>query len=225
MHLAPSHYVGDSVYHNPRLNALYAHDLDIFRSILMGPEPDRSLRDYWQHNSRSTWFLQHPMLSKMRMDELQFVIPLEIHGDDAELHKRRSFSISTVSSALTVGSTWDHKLLLSCFDNGSASESTSTEIDCWICWGLMCATAGIYLDQDWRGRHFSKDYMPELHAKSGTRVAGPFRFVFAGHKGDQVCLHKCYKFENYWTSQEVCRSCGVPRLHLHAGMQPRYIYI
>ena len=46
------------------------------------------------------------MLSKMTPAELQFVVPLEIHGDDAELHKRRSFSISTVSSALTTGSTW-----------------------------------------------------------------------------------------------------------------------
>ena len=197
-----------------RLHALYTYDLDIFRSILLGPDPDKSISEYWQHNSTSTWFKRHPMLSKLSSPELQYIIPLEIHGDDAELHKRRSFTISTVSSALTCGSTWDHKLLLSCFDNSSAGESTSTEIDCWICWGLVCAAAGVYLDHDWYGRPFDKDYMPALHAKAGKRIAGEFRFVFAGHKGDQAYLHKCYKFENYWTSQEVCRSCSVPRLRL-----------
>lgn len=153
------------------------------------------------------------MLSKMSDTELMWTVPLEIHGDDAEMHKRRSFSISTVSSALTGGSTWDHKLLLSCFDNNSAGESTAGEIDCWICWGLACAAAGRYLDHDWHGRKFDADYMPKLAQRAGETIAGNFRFIFAGHKGDQVYLHKCYKFENYWTSQEVCRSCAVTRLH------------
>ena len=193
------------------MNSIYEYDLDIFQSIFLGRDADLNLREYWAHNSKSEWFKHHPMLSKMTPAELQFVVPLEIHGDDAELHKRRSFSISTVSSALTTGSTWDHKLLLSCFDNSCAGESTSTEIDCWICWGLVCAAAGKYLDYDWYGRRFSSSYMPQLAAKAGKPIAGDFRFVFAGHKGDQVYIHKCYKFENYWTSEEVCRSCAATR--------------
>ena len=188
--------------------------MDIFRSVMLGPDPDNSLPEYWKHNCTTKWFQEHPLLPKLSLAELHMVIPLEVHGDDAELHKRRSFSISTVSSALTTASTWDHKLLLSCFDNSAAGESTSTEIDCWICWGLVCATAGVYLDHDWHGRAFSKDYMPQLFQKAGRRIAGKFRFVFAGHKGDQVYLHKCYKFENYWTSQEVCRACAVPKRQL-----------
>ena len=149
------------------------------------------------------------MLSKMEPSQLQWVIPVEIHGDDAELHKRRSFSISTVSSALTTGATWDHKLLLSCFDNAAAGDSTSSEIDCWICWGLVCGAAGVYLDHDWHQKKFDQNYMPELARKAGQPIAGNFRFVFTGHKGDQAYLHKCYKFENYWTGHEVCRSCAV----------------
>ena len=207
-------YIAYTAYsQKPRLNALYHYDVEIFQSVLLGPEPDQTLSKFWACNSKTTWFQQHPMLSKLSPDELQWVIPLEEHGDDAELHKRRSFSISTVSSALTVpGSTWDHKLLLSCFDNSMAGESTSTEIDCWICWGLACASAGVYLDHDWHGHQFSASYMPNLYSKAGQRIAGEFRFVFSGHKGDQVYLHKCYKFENYWTGLEVCRSCAVAGL-------------
>ncbi|CAE7351165.1 unnamed protein product [Symbiodinium sp. CCMP2592] len=158
--------------------------------------------------------------------ELNFIIPLECHGDDAEMHKRRSFAICTVASALLGPgiATWDHKLLLSCFDNSAAGESTATEIDCWICWGLVCAAAGVYLDHDWYGRPFSPDYMPDLYAKAGKQIAGPFRFVFAGHKGDQKYLHACYKFENYWTSEEMCRSCAAskngssPMGYVHFGL-------
>ena len=107
-------------------------------------------------------------------------------------------------------------MLLSCFDNSVAGESTATEIDCWICWGLVCAAAGVYLDHDWYGQAFSPDYMPALYAKAGKQIAGPFRFVFAGHKGDQKYLHACYKFENYWTSEEMCRSCAASNLHIAA---------
>ena len=194
------------------MSSIYEYDLEIFQSIFLGNDADTNLREYWAQNSKSNWFKNHPMLSKLTAAELMYIIPLEIHGDDAELHKRRSFSISTVSSAVTTGSTWDHKLLLSCFDNSAAGESTSSEIDCWICWGLVCASAGKYLDHDWHGRKFDETYMPQLAKKAGRSIAGDFRFVFAGHKGDQVYIHKCYKFENYWTSDQVCRSCAAARM-------------
>ena len=199
-----------------RLNALYSFDIDLFQSLLLGPEPNKSISQYWEANRTTTWFQEHPLLSKVSKEELNFIIPLECHGDDAEMHKRRSFAICTVASALVGPSiaTWDHKLLLSCFDNSTASESTATEIDCWICWGLVCAAAGTYLDHDWYGRPFSPDYMPALYAKAGKQIAGRFRFVFAGHKGDQKYLHACYKFENYWTSEEVCRACAASNLHM-----------
>ena len=191
-----------------RFGALYEHDLTLFEHILLGTS---SLEEYWLRNAGTTWFKEHPLLSRLSMAELLRVIPIELHGDDAELHKRRSFSISTVSSALTSGATWEHKLLLSCFDNSSAGDSTASEIDSWHCWGVVCAMAGVYLDHDWYGRKFDENYFPELYAKAGSKVAGDFRFVFAGHKGDQVYLHKCYKFENYWTGQQVCRSCADSR--------------
>ncbi|OLP95623.1 hypothetical protein AK812_SmicGene22238 [Symbiodinium microadriaticum] len=171
------------MYYARSLSSIYEYDLEIFQSIFLGHDADSNLREYWAQNSKSNWFKNHPMLSKLTAAELMYVIPLEVHGDDAELHKRRSFSISTVSSALTTGSTWDHKLLLSCFDNSAAGESTSSEIDCWICWGLVCASAGKYLDHDWHGRKFDETYMPQLAKKAGRSIAGDFRFVFAGHKG------------------------------------------
>ena len=195
-----------------RFQALFTYDLEIFQSILLGPEPDKSLRLFWEANAETKWFKEHPLLSSMKAPDLQYVIPIEIHRDDAELHKRRSFSISTVSSALTSGATWDHKLLLSCFDNAAAGDSTSMEIDCWICWGLACGAAGVYLDHDWYGKRFDSGYMAELARKAGKPIAGKFRFIFSGHKGDQVYLHKCYKFENHWTGQEVCRSCAASGL-------------
>ena len=197
---------------------MYSFDIELFQSLLLGPEPDKRLSEYWEGNRTTTWFKDHPLLSKLSKDELNFIIPLECHGDDAEMHKRRSFAICTVASALLGAgiATWDHKLLLSCFDNSVAGESTATEIDCWICWGLVCAAAGVYLDHDWYGQAFSPDYMPALYAKAGKQIAGPFRFVFAGHKGDQKYLHACYKFENYWTSEEMCRSCAASNLHIAA---------
>ena len=195
---------------------MYSYDVDLFQSLLLGPEPDKSLSEYWDANRKTTWFKEHSLLSRLSKEQLNFIIPLECHGDDAEMHKRRSFTICTVASALLGPGivTWDHKLLLSCFDSSTAGESTATEIDEWICWGLVSAAAGVYLDHDWHGRQFDGNYMPALYAKAGTPIAGPFRFVFAGHKGDQKYLHACYKYENYWTSEEVCRSCADSRLHV-----------
>ena len=57
------------------------------------------------------------LCSKAHEENLNFCVPIEMHGDDASSHKRRSFRINTMSSAIAMfhsnarGSTLDTRLL------------------------------------------------------------------------------------------------------------------
>ena len=57
--------------------------------------------------------------------DLSKTIPLVIHGDDAESHRRRGFQVTTVASLLTPKkSSWDSRFVLWCLDNSRAVDET-----------------------------------------------------------------------------------------------------
>ena len=101
------------------------------------------------------WFKKHPYLSKMSAAGLRFIhmhanpvptacqppsmakdndlarcIPIELHGDDADAHRRRSFLITSFQSAVTKGSTMDTIFPIYCLENSQASEHTADLTAC-----------------------------------------------------------------------------------------------
>ncbi|CAE7385157.1 unnamed protein product [Symbiodinium sp. CCMP2592] len=97
---------------------------------------------------------------------------------------------------LSRGSTWDHKLLLSCFDNNSAGESTASEIDCWICWGLVCALLELTAkaaDSPWAG------------GNQEIRLAAAYTDFAAACKREKIRVNR------YGQVAEICdRGAGEP---------------
>ena len=75
-------------------------------------------------------------------------IPLLLHGDDAEVHRRRSFMVLTVGSAVVNANPWESKLLVYVGDNSQCISETYSSLDAWVCWSLVELLCGHYLDVD-----------------------------------------------------------------------------
>lgn len=131
-------------------------------------------------------------------DELQYIVPLVIHGDDADAHRRRSFQVLTMSSAVSDGSPWDTKIVLYCVDNSRVVEETFDTLDTWVVFGLLEIAHGKCLTIDPWGRRIERP--------SGS-LAGRYTGVLTNLKGDEKWLQKSLKLKNSWVSHSVCAIC------------------
>ncbi|CAE7361318.1 unnamed protein product [Symbiodinium natans] len=149
------------------------------------------MADFWDRNSSTEWF---------DMD-LKKTVPLVLHGDDAECHRRRSFMVVTWGSAVVHATPWDSKFVVYVGDNSQCDENCYTALDMWTTWSLVELMLGHWLDVDPWGRPFNR-------GKKGT-IANGWRAVLAFHKGDEKYMQKAYHMINSATSKNICFVCQV----------------
>lgn len=152
----------------------------------------------WVHESSALKaFIQH------KECDLSKTIPLVIHGDDAESHRRRSFTVTTFGGVVvTQCSLWDSKILLYVLDSSRVADTTQSTLDMWVCWSLVECQLGFFLDRD----PWGQEYAPHNGSRCG-RVCGEWIAVLTVHKGDEKYLQKTYKSSHSAVSKNVCMSC------------------
>ena len=147
---------------------------------------------------------------------LDRAIPIVVHGDDAECHRRRSFMVLTWGSALVNATPWDSKILTYVGDNSQLGDEAYKVLDAWVAWSLLELMLGHYLDVDPWGQPFNRSlstWIPmrqterdrerkrererererNFFNRAGGRqgpIAGGWRGVFAFHKGDEKYIQK-----------------------------------
>lgn len=143
------------------------------------------------------------LLETLRQDcDLDYVIPLVVHGDDAEVHRRRSFMVTTFGSGLTAGAVWDTKFLCYCTDNSRVTHEGITTLDTWLSWSLLELSLGHFLDHD----PFGREHPPHNRGRCG-KIVGPYTAVLVIHKGDEKYIQKVYQMTSGATSKFVCFTC------------------
>ena len=129
-------------------------------------------------------------------------MPLVLHGDDADSHRRRSFLITTMGSLVVSGSMYDSRQLLYLLDNSRATPETMATLDLWVTWGLTELQLGVYLDIDPYGnRHAAYDC-----GRQGL-IAEGWRGILVYHKGDEKYIQRCYRTSHSAVSRNVCILC------------------
>lgn len=210
------------------------------------PKIIKALQSFWASVKHSEWFRHHPILSSpdpwsnlwlhglcccfffvIYMDhidhlseevDLNKTIPLMLHGDDADSHRRRSFCVLTMGSVLVSGcSTFDSKLLLYITDNSRCTDETFAVLDKWLAWSLTELQLGFYLDID----AFGAPYKPHSDGRKGL-IADGYRAVVCFYKGDEKYVQKCYKTSHSAVSKNCCFTCLAstetgPLLYTHHG--------
>ncbi len=140
--------------------------------------------------------------------DLSKCIPLIIHGDDAESHRRRSFMVCSFASVLNIGcSPWESRFVMYCLDNARSCDSTIDTCDTWLVWSLAELIAG-----RWFPRGPWNEEMPSRLNRSGQLIANGYRGIPVFHRGDEKYMQKCYHMATSWVSERVCWSCHASRL-------------
>ena len=157
-------------------------------------------------------------LHKAKDLDLTRCVPLVLHGDDADSHRRRSFCILTFGSLLVSGvSMWDSKYVMYIMDNSRAVNETFSTLDLWCMWSLTELQLGTFLDVNPFGQQH------HLYDK-GRRglIAGGWRGIVVYHKGDEKYIQRAYKASHSAVSKNVCLQCLAtssdgPMVYTHHG--------
>ena len=147
-------------------------------------------------------------------------VPLVLHGDDAESHRRRSFCVVTMGSLAVGGiSMWDSKFLLYVTDNSRCTDDTFATLDLWVAWSLAELQLGAYMDINPYGLEH-----PPFRCKRNGLIAGGYRGVVCFFKGDEKYIQKCFKTSHSAVSKNCCFVCKAsleegPLLYTHHGLK------
>lgn len=152
--------------------------------------------------------------------DLDSCVPVIVHGDDAEAHRRRSFQVTSFASLLTTGasSPWDSRMVLYVLDNSRSCTETQLTMDMWTAWSFQELAQGVWNDRDPWNRP-----MPERASKGGLPIASGWRAIIVCHRGDEKYLQKAYRTRVGWSSPQICWTCAASRerdnpcLYTHVG--------
>ena len=151
--------------------------------------------------------------------DLTKTIPLVLHGDDAESHRRRSFCVVTMGSLAVGGiSMWDSKFLLYVTDNSRCTDDTFATLDLWIAWSLTELQLGAYMDIN----PYGMEHQPFRGKRNGL-IADGYRGVVCFFKGDEKYIQKCFKTSHSAVSKNCCFVCKAsteagPLLYTNHGL-------
>ena len=142
------------------------------------------------------------------------VFPILCHGDDADSHRRRSFTVVTIASPLSrAGCSWDERFLIYVMDVGRSVPETYDTLDTWVVHSLTELQAGQFMTVDAYGNPFARPV-------SGP-ICGGYRGVLFGLKGDQKYLQRALKLTTSWVSDRLCMYCAAtpsgPNLYTSFG--------
>ena len=151
--------------------------------------------------------------------DLAKTVPLVLHGDDAESHRRRSFCVVTMGSLLITGkSMWDSKFLLYVTDNSRCTDETFAVLDRWLAWSLTELQLGIFMDTS----PFGVPHEPFRRGRAGM-IADGYRGVVCFYKGDEKYIQKAFKTSHSAVSRNCCFVCKAstedgPLLYTNHGL-------
>ncbi|CAK9061534.1 UBA domain-containing protein [Durusdinium trenchii] len=135
---------------------------------------------------------------RVSLEDLQYWVPLVVHGDDAEAHRRRSFCVVTLASAVCYGSQFNTRYLLYAIDNAQACQESYMTLDMWLMWSLIELQEGRYMSVDPWQNPITRPQGP---------VAGPYKGVLVNLKGDEKFLQRTLRLQTSWVSENVCALC------------------
>ena len=135
-------------------------------------------------------------------------VPLILHGDDAESHRRRSFFISSFASVVSGRcNPFDNRMVLYCLDTSRTCNETIDVMDLWLCWSFAELQEGRWFDKSPWGKQLNRQY-----GKPGDQIAAGWRGVLVFHRGDEKYIQKVYHMNVGWTSEQVCWTCHASRV-------------
>lgn len=136
---------------------------------------------------------------------LDRIIPLAVHGDEADSHRRRSFSILTIHSLTVHGTLFDKKFLIYCLDNSVAHSNTAATLERYVAHSLAELQTGTFSGLDPWNRPFSPKHR---NLSDNGQICGGWKFVLSMVKGDEKWHQRTFRTSKSWVSSSPCLHCS-----------------
>jgi hypothetical protein len=176
------------------------HKVGLLESVLVGDgmRPDV----FWQGVQSEEWFQRHPDLKVH--ERLPFTIPIRVHGDEGTGQKKKGILVMQWQGCLRHASTLESKFLITTmptrlYVKQNKVNVTLEALNKFIAWSINQMSTGLWATSG-EARHLNT-------LKAGCELAGPWRAVFAGLKGDWKFVKEATRCARGPSSRLVCPEC------------------
>ena len=155
-----------------------AAGLGVLKECMLGARGDVAMREYWEHSNDFDWFREHPHKPPEHMRCKS--IPVWIHGDCARAFNMQKILILSWMSGLMSGCSWSSRMLFTVIPADDLPDLT------------LQSLLGHFAD--------------EINALQES-TSLPYRFVYAGSKGDLEWHAVAYQMVRYYRCNLLCYRC------------------
>lgn len=183
--------------------ALHDNLPDMFRTVLLG-EP-RRLAEFWAGISGTA---QAASVAHMGAEELQYMIPLGMHGDAAPWCKTQSCFTLCWTSLVGSGGTIDNHMVFTVVKKTDMAPGTLETLFEYLAWSFGALFAGKWPANDWRGLALPR-------ARANAEFAGRWRANVVQLRGDWEFYADAVQLPR-WNNDRFCFLCNAS--HTHRGL-------
>jgi len=166
--------------------AMWDAGTTLFHKRMVGKLGLAGIAEFWKHAMRMEWAEQHPHTQDP--GKLPTAIPIWIHGDVARVYNSQKLLIISWMSALVTGCSWSSRYLFTVLPHDLIQKTITLD-------SLL--------------RHFADSINGLQSGKrtTGGSICGPFRFIYAGSKGDLEWHWMAYSLKRYYRCNWLCSRC------------------
>jgi hypothetical protein len=172
------------------------HEANLLHKLV---PPGSSCRAFWEECSNEPWFASHPV---RECAQVATTIPVRLHGDEGQSHRKKPMLVLNWSSALVHGDSWDTRLLITVIPTGKCIKAGRTNASAQalcraVAFSLTCLLDGT-----------EPDALPAWLRRPGAHkaiVAGEMRAAFVGVKGDGKFFKEFFPSIRSYNANRVCR--------------------
>ena len=162
-----------------------------------------SVSEWWKARREEPWYDQHPATQLLNSDVK--MLPMQLYGDDAEMHKGNSALVLTYSSPLCSMPSWHSKMLIAVVPLRLCGPETLETIYACVRWSFDVLLGRRWPEhdcwgnvwQDWRQHRAGEFLNPDMQC--GAAVV---RLL-----GDWKWLKESLGLTRYWKTRFICHLC------------------
>ena len=189
--------------------ALFEQGEDKFREFCVKNNDDMQLADFWAGLTEEDWFKSHPILQTT--PDLNKVIPICLHADEAEYLDDQSLYIISWHCPLLFGHSPRHRFLVTTLPtrrllSRDAQQVTLQQALSFIGWSINQMQLGVW-PSDLCGDTSEIDRVAYRRARDGCKLADGYVWAWMGTTGDLKFDQHAYHWDRGYNFNQCCHEC------------------
>lgn len=190
-------------------SALYDEGVTVFTEFAVGNKGHIPLGEFWNGLQSEPWFRAHPTLQGAR--NLNQVVPVCVHADEAEYLDDQSLYIISWHSPLTHGHSPRHRFLVATLPSRRLVSQDGVQVSlqmalAFVSWSLNQMQSGLW-PTSYNGDTAEIDRVTYRAQRQGSPLTGPFIFAWLGTTGDLKWDQHAHHWDRGYGFTQICTEC------------------